>query len=84
MLDEMYNNKKDNKIDIDRICIKDDLNTADTNYKKFTNINTKLTLNDSCNSGNNIKHVIDLKLEDDYPYPTDIYKTVIMFEAKQK
>lgn len=70
-----------NKIDVDRLNIKD---SEDTNYKEFTDINKKLVLKDNCISGNNLFHYIDLKLKGGDAYPSDIYKTVIKFEAEQK
>ena len=84
MMDEMYNNDKSQKIDMNRLNIKDNLNDTDTNYKEFTAINTKLILNDSCDAGNDIEHIIDLKLKGGEAYPADIYKTTIKFEAEQK
>ena len=84
MLDEMYNSDKSQKMDIDRLNIRDDLNTTNTEYKEFTAVNTKLTLNDSCDAGNGIKHAIDLKLNGHEAYPADIYKATVKFEAEQK
>ena len=84
LLDEMHDSTKTNKIDIDRLNIKDNSNDTDTNYKEFTSLNTKLTLKGSCDAGNGINHNIDLKLKGGEAYPADIYKTTIKFEAEQK
>ena len=84
LLDEMYDSTKTNKIDIDRLNIKDNSNIIETDYKEFTSLNTKLTLKGSCNAGNGINHNIDLKLKGGEAYPADIYKTTIKFEAEQK
>lgn len=57
---------------------------SETQYKEFTDINTKLTLLDNQPAGNDIVHPIDLKLNGGIAHEKDVYKTTIKFEAQQK
>ena len=81
ILNDIQNSNKSKQIDLDRFNIKE---SSEDNYKMFDDINEKLILKESCNSGNNIKHKIDLKLKGGEAYEADIYKTVVKFEAEQK
>ena len=81
LVSEIQNADGSNKIDIDRLNIKANDETA---YQEFAGVNQKLTLKSNCSAGNNLTHNIDLKLNGDDAYPADIYKAVIKFEAEQK
>ena len=81
LVSEIQNADGSNKIDIDRLNIKD---SKDVDYKEFAGVNQKLTLKSNCNSGNDLTHDIDLKLKGSQAFKADTYKTVIKFEAEQK
>ena len=55
-----------------------------TTYKPFVGIDTKVSLKEDCNAGNNNIHTIDFKLNGSQSYDVDMYRTVIKFEAQQK
>ena len=81
MIQNIQNSDSSRFIDLDNFNIKDN---SDDNYKEFSSIGSKLILKDDCSSGNDIKHIIDLKLKGGDAHEADIYKTVIKFEAEQK
>lgn len=58
--------------------------SSDTIYKQFINTNSKVILKGNCAVANRTIHKIDLKLSSNKTYKSDIYKTVIKFEAEQK
>ena len=81
LVTEIQNNDKSSTLDIDVLSIKD---SSEVDYKNFPDINEKLILKDNCDSGNDKRHNIDLKVKANDGYKADIYKAVIKFEARQK
>lgn len=75
------NNDNSETMSLDILNIRENGNAP---YQQFSNINTKLILNDSCEKGNNKRHSIDLKLASDEAHKADVYKTVLKFEVEQK
>ena len=57
---------------------------GDVDYKSFVGISTYLILVDNQEAGKVNTHGIDLKLNKNVTYKTDVYRTVIKFEVKQK
>ena len=78
---EIQNSDGSNKMDLDILNIREN---SEAEYKQFENTTDKLVLKDSYPKGNNINHVIDLKLDSHNAHKADVYKTVIKFEVVQK
>ena len=78
---EIQNSDGSNKMDLDILNIREN---SEAEYKQFKNTTDKLVLKDSYPKGNNINHVIDLKLDSHNAHKADVYKTVIKFEVVQK
>ena len=81
MMTEIQNSDKLKTMDKSLFNIRDN---SETEYKKFNNIDEKLVLKDYCEKGNNKIHSIDLKINGGDAHKSDVYKTVIKFEAEQK
>ena len=81
MPNEISNADKSETMPIDILNIRDESESA---YQTFFNTTDKVVLKDSCNTGNDLVHNIDLKLSSNQAYKADVYKTVIKFEAEQK
>lgn len=73
----------DDSSEIDKSILNIKLN-EEKDYKEFDDINKKIILKDSCVSGNNLSHEIDLKLNGGLTFKKDVYKTVIKLEVNQK
>lgn len=69
------------KIDINIFKIRE---SSSSEYSEFTDTVNKLILKDNCLKGNNINHVIDLKLDSNSAYKADVYKATVKFEVEQK
>ena len=78
---EITNSDKSNKMDLDILKVRE--NTK-SDYQTFSNNTDKIVLKDNCEKGNNKTHTIDIKLSSSNAYKSDVYKTVIKFEAEQK
>lgn len=78
---EISNADKSQIMPIDILHIKEN---SVRDYQTFVNNTDKIVLKDNCIKGNNNIHNIDLKLASNKAHKSDIYKTVIKFEAEQK
>ena len=58
--------------------------SSETSYKRFSNLQDKIILKDTCPAGRNNNHSIDLKLSSSKIHKNDVYRTVIKFEVQQK
>lgn len=78
---EITNNDKTKTMDKRILGIK---TSQDSQFKSFTDINTKMQLLDVQSPARSNIHEIDLMLRGNIPYETDVYKTIIKFEINQK
>ena len=78
---EITNNDKTKTMDKRILGIK---TSQDSQFKSFTDINTKMKLLDVTAPASIDIHGIDLILRGNIPYETDVYKTIIKFEINQK
>ena len=78
---EITNSDKSQTMPIDILHIKE---SSERDYQTFANNTDKIVLKDNNLKGNNNIHNIDLKLASNKAHKSDIYKTVIKFEAEQK
>ncbi|MBQ8997188.1 MAG: hypothetical protein IJ086_00680 [Clostridium sp.] len=53
-------------------------------YQSFSNTDSKIILNNDCESAESKSHSIDLKVSSDKAINADVYKTTVKFEAIQK
>ena len=78
---ELSNADGSSSMGINLLNIRDN---TESSYSQFADTTNKVVLKSDCDKGNNKQHTIDLKLASDRSYKSDIYKTVIKFEAEQK
>ena len=57
---------------------------SEFNYQTFANTTDKIILKDNNQAGNNLIHIVDIKLKGGITHKKDVYKTTIKFEAEQK
>lgn len=78
---EISNTDGTNKMDLNVLNIRE---SGESNYQVFKNTVDKIVLKQNCRGGINTNHSIDLKLNSSAAHKSDVYKTVIKFEAEQK
>lgn len=79
--DELYNADKSKKLDNSILNIK---SNKDSEYRGFIDTATPIMLLDDQDSGSDVVHGIDIKLNSTDTHKADVYKTTLKFEVEQK